>query len=99
MPKIDYSVIDFSPHLFWDVKPGTVNIEKHQRLIVERVIQRGSRKDLSLLQHIYREDQIRRIIKEVDWLNEKNMAFVQVYFGIPLNELQCYTKRQSARNY
>ncbi|MBK8143467.1 MAG: hypothetical protein IPK57_22475 [Chitinophagaceae bacterium] len=48
----NYTITDFSPHLFWDMKPGSADLVKHQRLIVERVIQRGSRKDLDLLQMV-----------------------------------------------
>jgi len=91
------NITDFSPHLFWDVKPGTVDLVKHQRLIVERVIQRGSRKDLDLLQQCYNRDAIKSIIRQIAWLNEKDMVFVHVYFDIPFLEMKCYTKRQSAR--
>lgn len=97
MPVENNNISDFSPHLFWDVDPAIPDLEKQKRLIVERVIQRGSRKDLYLMQQIYDKELIKGIIKEIAWLNEKDMAFVQVYFGIPLNEMKCYTKRLSAR--
>lgn len=88
---------DFSSHLFWDVKQDAINPERHQRLIVERVIQRGSLKDLSLLQQLYKKDNIRAVIKQLPWLNEKDIAFVHIYFDIPYADLKCYTKRLSAR--
>jgi hypothetical protein len=91
------TIADFSPHLFWDVKSDTVDTLIHQRLIVERVIQRGSMNDLSLLQQLYNIDNIRSVIKQISWLNDKDMAFVNIYFDIPLSELKCYTKKQSAR--
>ncbi|MDZ4792734.1 MAG: hypothetical protein SGI83_00490 [Bacteroidota bacterium] len=97
MPAENYSIAGFSPHLFWDVDPATLDLEKNKRLIVERVIQRGSRKELALLLDCYGKEQVRETLKQVAWLNEKDMAFVQVYFGIPLNEMKCYTKRLSAR--
>jgi len=93
----NYTITDFSPHLFWDMKPGSADLVKHQRLIVERVIQRGSRKDLDLLQMVYNRETIRTIIRQIAWLNEKDMVFVHVYFDIPFLEMKCYTKRQSAR--
>lgn len=89
----------FSTHLFWDVKQGTLDPEKHRRLIVERVIERGGLKDLALLQQIYKKEEIQDEIRKINWLNEKDQAFVHVYFDIPYTELKCYTKKQSARYY
>lgn len=89
----NYTLTDFPPHLFWDMKPGSADLVKHQRLIVERVIQRGSRKDLDLLQQVYKQETIRTIIRQIAWLNEKDMVFVHVYFDIPFLEMKCYTKR------
>lgn len=88
-----------SPHLFWDVKPGTLDLVKHQRLIVERVVQRGGLEDLALLLRVYKKEEIQAAIRQISWLNEKDMAFVHVYFDIPYTELKCYTKKQSARYY
>lgn len=96
MPDSNIKVSDFSSHLFWDVKPDTLNTDLHQQLIVERVIQRGSLKDLSLLEQFYNRESIRAVISQLPWLNEKDMAFVHIYFDIPYDDLKCYTKRQSA---
>ncbi len=97
MSNSNIKIADFSSHLFWDVKPDTLNSDLHQRLIVERVVQRGSLKDLSLLEQLYNRDSIRAVISQLPWLNEKDMAFVHVYFDIPYDDLKCYTKRPSAR--
>ena len=89
------NIADFSPHLFWDVKPGTLELQKNRQLIVERGIQRGSRNDWQLMEKAYSREQIIAHIKKIDWLSEKDMAFVQVYFGIPYTEMRCYIKKQS----
>lgn len=89
------TIADFSPHLFWDVKQGTLDLSKNQQLITERIIQRGSRKDWQLMERTYPREQIIAQVKQIDWLSEKDMAYVHVYFGIPYNEMRCYTKKQS----
>ncbi|MBE2230664.1 MAG: hypothetical protein IAE96_08480 [Chitinophagaceae bacterium] len=93
------SITSFSPHLFWDIKQGTLDPLKHRRLIVERVIQRGGLEDLALLQQVYKKEEIQDEIRKISWLNEKDQAFVHVYFDIPYKELKCYTKKPSARYY
>ncbi len=91
----EVSISDFSPHLFWDVKPEFLNLKKNYRIIIERVIQRGSRRDMQLLERVYSVNQIKEEIKKIDWLSEKDMAFVHAYYGIPYTEMTCYTKKQS----
>lgn len=97
MKNKNINIRDFSPHLFWDMKPGSFRLDKNQELIVERVIQRGSRKDFELLLEVYDREQISKIIRDIAWLSEKDIAFVHVYFDIPLNEMKCCTGKQSAR--
>ncbi|MBK8698227.1 MAG: hypothetical protein IPN29_01110 [Saprospiraceae bacterium] len=65
------------------MKPGSADLVKHQRLIVERMIQRGSRKDFDLMERGLTRETIRTIIRQIAWLNEKDMVFVHVYFDIP----------------
>lgn len=96
MKKNTVTIADFSPHLFWDVKAGTLDLYKHHQIITERIIQRGSRKDWQLMERTYPREQIIAAVKRIDWLSEKDMAYVHVYFGIPYNEMRCYTKKQSA---
>ena len=61
---------------------------------MERVIQRCSSKDLALSMAYYGKEMVREILKQIAWLNEKDMAFVHVYFDIPYNEMKCYTRKQ-----
>lgn len=94
-----YNAIDFSPHLFWDVNPAKLDLKNNKRFIIERVIQRGSLKDLNQLLLYYGKNEIKENIKQLPWLNEKDMAFVHVFFNIPFNEMKCFIKRQSGLNY
>jgi hypothetical protein len=89
------TIADFSSHLFWDVKQGTIDLYKNQQLIIERIIQRGSRKDWQLMEMTYTMEQIITQVKRIDWLSEKDLAYVHVYFGIPYNEMKCYIKKLS----
>ncbi len=98
-PSHKYSVTDFSPHLFWDVEPAKLNIENNKHLIIERVIQRGSLTDLDKLLLHYGKNEVREIVRQIPYLNEKDMAFVHVFFDIPFNEMKCFIKRQSGLNY
>lgn len=97
LPK--YNAAVFSSHLFWDVDPEKIDMEKNKKLIVERVVQRGSRSDLNALLSYYDKNEVREVIKQLPWLNKKDMAFVRVFFDIPFNELKCYSKKPFNRYY
>ncbi len=97
--KSSYTIADFSSHLFWDVDVAKLQMDKNKQFLVERVIQRGNRDDLDKLLSYYGKMEVAEIIKQLPWMNEKDMAFVHVFFDIPFNELKCYTNRQSGLHY
>ena len=86
-------------HLFWDVNLSTLDFTKHADLIVERVIERGSYKDLQLIEKHYSNDQLDGIIKNIAYLHPRGISFVHYHFQIPLNQLKCYTKKPLTRHY
>ena len=87
------------PSLFWDVDVSKLDWNKHQQLIVERVIQRGSLNAIKEVVAHYGIEEMRNIIKQIPYLEKREMAFVHIYFRIPLNELKCYTRKRLARNF
>ncbi len=90
---------NLSPHLFWDIDFSQLDWNKHQLLIVERVIERGTYKEFRLVESHYGKKEMTRIIKNLSYLHIKDIAFVHTYFDIPLNELKCYTRKQLNQNF
>lgn len=81
-----------SSHLFWDVNQETLDWEKHVSLIVERVIQRGTYKNLLLLENRYGKEKIVETVKQLSFLTPKDRQFVHTYYKIPIHQLKCFTK-------
>ena len=77
-------------HLFWDVDIQQLDWETNARLIVERVIERGSYKDLLLIQEKYGKQRIGAILKQTVFMPPTDIWFVHIYFDIPLKSLKCY---------
>lgn len=94
--KSFYTVADFSRHLFWDVDIAKLEMDKNRRFLVGRVIQRGNLDDLHKLLSYYGKSEVREIVKELPWMNEKDMAFVHIFFDIPFNEMRCFTRDSPA---
>ena len=82
-------------HLLWEFKTP-FDYQKGRAIVVERVVQRGNMDDWLTLFNLYGYDEVREQIKQIPYLNDKDMNFVHVIFDIPLTELKCYIKKQSA---
>jgi hypothetical protein len=85
--------------LLWEYNIDQVDYAKMQNLIVERVIERGWPEDWYALLNLYGVDGVISVIKELPYLNDKDMNFVAYVFNLPLTALKCYTNKQSARQH
>lgn len=54
--------IKFRQSLFWDVDPKTIDLKKHARYIIERVLEFGDDREVRWLFHYYSPDFIRNVI-------------------------------------
>ena len=77
----------FSPQLFWDAELQSVDLQKHSRYVIERIVTRGFLADFYLLQKIYTVDQIRLALRQSKSLDKKTRHFCSWYFQIPQSEL------------
>ena len=85
--------------LFWDIDFDNLNIEKHKRLIIERVITLGELDEFHYILMIYGKHVIKQIIMELGYLDPKTMNFVTTYFGMSKKQLRCYTKKLSVQQH
>ncbi|MBX2896533.1 MAG: hypothetical protein KF763_13890 [Cyclobacteriaceae bacterium] len=77
----------FSKNLFWDVAPESIDLTKHKRFVIERVLVRGNLIDFEKLIQIYSKDEIREAIRMSKELDPKTQHFCSWYFEIPAEEL------------
>jgi len=92
-------MLPFRRELFWDIDFANLNLEKHKRLIIERVLTLGNLEEFRQLLVIYKTEIIRQTIMELGYLDPKTMNFVISFFEIDKNQLRCYTKKQSTQQH
>lgn len=85
--------------LFWEMDYAQLDWEKNKHLIVQRIIERGTIKALHEITGHYGKDGVVAIIKQLPFLSSRDMAFVHIYFDIPLNELKCFLNRPLMPHY
>jgi hypothetical protein len=84
-----------NPSLLWEYDLSRFDFEVMKNLVVQRVVERGWPSDWHAILNRYGESGVRDAIKEIPYLNDKDMNFVSKAFEIPLLEMKCYTRRQS----
>jgi len=78
---------------FWDVDitPGkTVS----KRLIIERIFSYGTLSEINLLIRYYGEEEVKKTLLNLNYLDNKTLNFASKYFGKPKKEFKCYTRKQ-----
>lgn len=85
-----------SPRLLWEFDINLIDYAKMRNIVVQRVIERGWPKDWYAMLNIYGISGVTEAIKEIAFLNDVDMRFVSTQFDIPLKEMKCYIKKQSA---
>lgn len=78
---------DLDPKLFWDVRYTKYSLKKYPGFVVERVIQRGSQKDLTKLIDYFGKTKIKELLLHNDRFSPINKAFLKTYFGLTEKDL------------
>lgn len=84
----------FSKHLFWDVDVRTLDLDKHESYIVQRVLEYGLMEDWRLLKSAIGLQEIVETCKKLRTLEPKALAFISLISKTPINQFRCYTTRQ-----
>ncbi len=88
-----------NPSLLWEYDLANFDYQLMKNIVVQRVIERGWPEDWNAILNMYSEDGVKKIIKDIPYLNDKDMNFVSNVFHIPLSEMKCYERKQSRQGH
>ena len=88
---------DFSQNLFWDADPLEVDVVKHRKYVVQRVLERGTLDDMRHLFALYGFDNVVDVSKTLRSMEPKAFSFIVNLSGQPRESFRCYILRQSAQ--
>jgi hypothetical protein len=67
--------------LFWDVDPRTIDLRRHARYIIERVLDYGTMDEVRCVAHIYSRRLIKDTIARSRVLHEKSKSLWRLVFA------------------
>lgn len=83
-----------NPKLLWEFNLSKFDFMEMRNVVVQRVIERGWPNDWYFILNYYGIEDVKTAIKNIAYLNEKDMNFVSHQFDIPLTTMQCFEKKQ-----
>ncbi len=83
--------------LFWDTDFDKIDWDFNAQAVIDRVLQMGTLEEFKEILKYYGKQKIREIVKNLRYMDKRPMHFASVYFDIPLEEMRCYTIRQSGQ--
>ncbi len=95
MVKAFPEINKLSSHLFWDVDRLTLDMRKHNKFIVGRVLEYGLLSDWIIIKNHYGKEELGRIATSLRSLDRRALSFIATYTGLPEDKFRCYTTRQS----
>jgi hypothetical protein len=85
---------DLRIEYFWDVNIERLDIDSSRRLIIERVFTLGSVKEMLLVIDHYGEEEVKKVLTGLNYIDRKTLNFVSKIFNLPLNSFKCYSRSQ-----
>jgi hypothetical protein len=85
---------DLKPQYFWDVDIQKLDVKRSKRLIIERVFELGTAKEIMRIIDYYGTDEVNNVLKNLNYLDPKTLNFVSKLFGMSLQSFKCYKRKQ-----
>ncbi len=85
---------DLKKEYFWDVNIERLDVDSSQRLIIERVFTLGSVKEMMLVIDYYGEEEVKKVLTSLNYIDPRSLNFVSKIFNLPLKSFKCYSCRQ-----
>ena len=98
MPFEDYhnhKNAEVRPTLLWEYDLSNFDWQQMRNEVVQRVLERGRMDDFYAILNLYGVEGVKAALREIPYMNDKDMNFACIAFDLRKEELKCYTRKQS----
>ncbi len=88
-------VKSLSKSLFWDVDLDTIDVVKHRRFIIQRVLERGMMDDMRAAFSFYSIPVVVAEAQAMRSLTPQALSFAACLGNVPEESFRCYVSNQS----
>jgi|AntRauTorckE5430_2_1112549.scaffolds.fasta_scaffold01646_9 hypothetical protein len=87
--------MQFSKGLFWDLDCEKLDFQEHKTQVIPRVFMKGTLDDIIQALRYYGKEQIKSVLLQTRYLDEKTLALAAVFFNADKQDFRCYKLSQS----
>ena len=81
--------------MLWEFDLEKFDWQQMRNEVVQRVLERGRMDDFYAILNLYGLEGVKAALREIPYMNDKDMNFACVAFDLRKEELKCYTRKQS----
>ena len=79
--------------LFWDTDLSTLELGKHDKQIIARVVERGGLDSWQKLRRHYGDDKLRSVVTQLRTLELRTVNFLCLMLNLKRDDFRCCTSR------
>jgi hypothetical protein len=79
--------------LFWDTNLATLDLAKHEKQIIARVVERGGLDGWHKLRRHYGDDKLRQVVTSLRTLEPRTVNFLCLMLNLKKENFRCCTSR------
>lgn len=87
--------MELRPSLFWDTDVTTIDLKKHKKSIIPRVLMRGTHEEFIELLGFYGKRTVKKVAMSTRYLDKYTLAFCTTLFKEPKTSFRCFIWQQS----
>jgi len=85
--------------LFWEYDMKKFDWNDMKNIVIQRTIERGRIEDFYAILNLYGINSVKETIRQIPYLNSKDLSFVCTVFDLNKEELKCFIKKQSTNQH
>ena len=90
-----YTITDFSPHLFWDTDRNKLDLNANKAQIIQQVLEYGLLADWLIIFNVYGLESIAETSSKFRQLEPRALSFIAALSGTAPESFRCYSTRRS----
>jgi hypothetical protein len=91
IPPVSFKDHGLSPALFWDMDLTKIDMHKHSRIVIERVMIHGTLAEFKSILQFYGRPTIRETVTSLRHLDDRTLSFCCAFFHLEKSDFRCYT--------
>ena len=85
--------LDLPSALFWDANLATLDLAKHEKQIIARVVERGGLEGWHKLRRHYGDEKLRQVVTSLRTLEPRKVNFLCLMLNLKREDFRCCTSR------